>query len=269
MQNYVKSSWDFSELTALITDAIGRSSMSSKKDLMPKRVGALRTLDSFSLADDLCHLPLILLVIPVTLILVPMQFNIQALHLPKILFPAVAQWGCCGEMFASFACLRSCNQGIWAKSGAYVLLRFANLYLNYGAMFHRLEGRTVSPTQGGTSLATTGVGTGSLDGSANDTQISSSRPAPYDTDQRNGVDSEDDKLGYSESSEKSLATKVAYGLTYAQPPSEDEDVCPTCLDEYTPENPKITTRCSHHFHLGCIYEWLERSESCPICGKVR
>lgn len=28
------------------------------------------------------------------------------------------------------------------------------------------------------------------------------------------------------------------------------------------------TGCSHHFHLGCIYEWMERSESCPICGKV-
>lgn len=38
--------------------------------------------------------------------------------------------------------------------------------------------------------------------------------------------------------------------------------------EYTLENPKITAKCSHHFHLGCIYEWMERSESCPICGKV-
>jgi hypothetical protein len=28
------------------------------------------------------------------------------------------------------------------------------------------------------------------------------------------------------------------------------------------------TKCSHHFHLGCIYEWMERSESCPVCGKV-
>lgn len=50
--------------------------------------------------------------------------------------------------------------------------------------------------------------------------------------------------------------------------SEDEDVCPTCLEEYTTENPKIMTKCSHHFHLGCIYEWMERSESCPVCGKV-
>ncbi|XP_015074914.1 E3 ubiquitin-protein ligase Praja-1-like [Solanum pennellii] len=50
--------------------------------------------------------------------------------------------------------------------------------------------------------------------------------------------------------------------------SEDEDVCPTCLEEYTPENPKILTKCSHHYHLSCIYEWQERSETCPVCGKL-
>ncbi|EPS71582.1 hypothetical protein M569_03180 [Genlisea aurea] len=50
--------------------------------------------------------------------------------------------------------------------------------------------------------------------------------------------------------------------------SEDEDVCPTCLEEYTTENPKIVTQCTHHFHLGCIYEWMERSDRCPVCGKV-
>ncbi|XVF44305.1 hypothetical protein PTKIN_Ptkin02bG0109900 [Pterospermum kingtungense] len=84
----------------------------------------------------------------------------------------------------------------------------------------------------------------------------------------NGVESEEDsKTAHPESSERTLAPKVAYGLNYMQSSSEDEDVCPTCLDEYTPENPKITALCSHHFHLGCIYEWLERSESCPICGK--
>jgi hypothetical protein len=40
------------------------------------------------------------------------------------------------------------------------------------------------------------------------------------------------------------------------------------LAEYTKENPKIITKCSHHFHLGCIYEWMERSDNCPVCGKV-
>ncbi|WJX65770.1 hypothetical protein P8452_50394 [Trifolium repens] len=55
------------------------------------------------------------------------------------------------------------------------------------------------------------------------------------------------------------------GLIYAS--SEEEDICPTCLEEYTKENPKIITKCSHHFHLGCIYEWMERSDNCPVCGK--
>ncbi|XP_022775754.1 E3 ubiquitin-protein ligase At3g02290-like [Durio zibethinus] len=50
--------------------------------------------------------------------------------------------------------------------------------------------------------------------------------------------------------------------------SEDEDVCPTCLEEYIPENPRIVLQCSHSYHLSCIYEWMERSENCPICGKV-
>lgn len=47
----------------------------------------------------------------------------------------------------------------------------------------------------------------------------------------------------------------------------DEDVCPTCLDGYNTENPKIPTQCGHHFHLGCIYEWMERSKTCPVCDK--
>ncbi|EFN55547.1 hypothetical protein CHLNCDRAFT_18021, partial [Chlorella variabilis] len=48
---------------------------------------------------------------------------------------------------------------------------------------------------------------------------------------------------------------------------EDEDICPTCLDPYTEDNPKVLTRCNHHFHLPCLYEWLERSETCPVCSK--
>ncbi|KDP23250.1 hypothetical protein JCGZ_23083 [Jatropha curcas] len=188
---------------------------------------------------------------------------------------------------------------------------FHQLLIGYGAMFHRLQGRPISPTQGGTSLTSTAVGPGLPDGSISDTYVSLSRPVPYDADQRytrlqrdglvsrksmthfqeesqplrrnmsnsglessglgkkwSGVDSEDDfKMNQSESSEKALETELKYGLSYVQQPSEDEDVCPTCLDDYTPDNPKITTRCSHHFHLGCIYEWLERSENCPICGK--
>ncbi|MFS7974888.1 putative Zinc finger, RING/FYVE/PHD-type, Zinc finger, RING-H2-type [Helianthus anomalus] len=39
------------------------------------------------------------------------------------------------------------------------------------------------------------------------------------------------------------------------------------IGEYTIENPKTITKCSYHFHLGCIYEWMERSENCPFVAR--
>lgn len=51
-------------------------------------------------------------------------------------------------------------------------------------------------------------------------------------------------------------------------PAGEEDVCPTCLDEYDLENPRIITKCEHHFHLACILEWMERSNTCPICDQI-
>ncbi|GMH39548.1 hypothetical protein BSKO_07446 [Bryopsis sp. KO-2023] len=50
--------------------------------------------------------------------------------------------------------------------------------------------------------------------------------------------------------------------------SEEDDFCPTCLEAYTVENPKIMTKCQHHFHLSCIYEWLERANTCPVCFRA-
>lgn len=49
------------------------------------------------------------------------------------------------------------------------------------------------------------------------------------------------------------------------PQDEDDDFCPTCLEVYTQDNPKIWTSCHHHFHMPCIYEWMERKDTCPIC----
>ncbi|KAJ4868994.1 E3 ubiquitin-protein ligase [Raphanus sativus] len=83
------------------------------------------------------------------------------------------------------------------------------------------------------------------------------------------VSEKDPKEEYSsKSSLRIMKSKSASGNIWDFPLSEDEDACPTCLEEYTSENPKIVTKCSHHFHLGCIYEWMERSENCPVCGKV-
>ncbi|MBA0821902.1 hypothetical protein Goarm_018734, partial [Gossypium armourianum] len=80
--------------------------------------------------------------------------------------------------------------------------------------------------------------------------------------------------------------------------AEEEDACPICLEgnvisfpkaliaskarslisngllmvfahaEYGTENPKLITKCEHHFHLSCILEWMERSDTCPICDQV-
>ncbi|XP_055962228.1 probable E3 ubiquitin-protein ligase RHB1A isoform X2 [Mercurialis annua] len=49
--------------------------------------------------------------------------------------------------------------------------------------------------------------------------------------------------------------------------SEEEDACPICLEEYDSQNPRFLTKCEHHFHLSCILEWMERSDTCPICDQ--
>lgn len=83
---------------------------------------------------------------------------------------------------------------------------------------------------------------------------------------RSSTDPEGEHKVRRSESTKSLSGK-AYNSSYTVITSDDEDVCPTCLEEYTLENPQIVTKCSHHFHLSCIYEWMERSDTCPICGK--
>lgn len=38
--------------------------------------------------------------------------------------------------------------------------------------------------------------------------------------------------------------------------------------DYDAENPRIMTKCEHHFHMSCILEWMERSDTCAICDQV-
>ncbi|XP_057481484.1 E3 ubiquitin-protein ligase At3g02290-like isoform X2 [Actinidia eriantha] len=75
------------------------------------------------------------------------------------------------------------------------------------------------------------------------------------------------KERHSESSRTISSEKVDGGVAHVNA-SEDEDVCPTCFEEYTQENPKIVTQCHHSYHLSCIYNWMERSEKCPFCAKL-
>jgi RING-H2 zinc finger domain len=35
----------------------------------------------------------------------------------------------------------------------------------------------------------------------------------------------------------------------------------------TAENPKIESKCGHHFHLSCIFEWLNVRQTCPVCSR--
>ncbi|KAL3511512.1 hypothetical protein ACH5RR_030913 [Cinchona calisaya] len=83
-----------------------------------------------------------------------------------------------------------------------------------------------------------------------------------------GVEStEDSEICHSESSGKGQLVKISREILYIDPSSEEDDPWPTCSEEYTEENCRITTTCFHHFHLVCIYEWMESSDSCPFCGK--
>lgn len=82
-----------------------------------------------------------------------------------------------------------------------------------------------------------------------------------------------------------LSAAPSHGAAIAPPPpplipdsnavynlleDEQEDVCPTCLECYAEDNPKISSTCGHSFHLQCIVAWETRSGSrfCPICAKV-
>mmetsp|Transcript_14662 Transcript_14662/g.31434 ORF Transcript_14662/g.31434 Transcript_14662/m.31434 type:complete len:307 (-) Transcript_14662:191-1111(-) len=74
-------------------------------------------------------------------------------------------------------------------------------------------------------------------------------------------------LSRSDSASKLSAPQLGKWKDGAYEDDAEEDCCPTCLEDYTDDNPRILTDCNHHFHLGCIYEWMERSNKCPVCSK--
>jgi len=50
---------------------------------------------------------------------------------------------------------------------------------------------------------------------------------------------------------------------------DDPDACcPTCMEAFDDGNPPAFTRCGHRFHLQCLYAWLERKQTCPLCDSA-
>ncbi|KAG8384571.1 hypothetical protein BUALT_Bualt04G0131600 [Buddleja alternifolia] len=129
----------------------------------------------------------------------------------------------------------------------------------YASLFHRGERLALpSSTQGTTSLSPMA----SLDNSLADMYRSPPRPLPYDADPRYVRLQQRDGLVSRREKGSSHLHEETEPLRKNEVDEESESF------EYTTENPKIITKCSHHFHLGCIYEWMERSDNCPVCGKV-
>ncbi|KAL0371841.1 UNVERIFIED_CONTAM: putative E3 ubiquitin-protein ligase RHB1A [Sesamum calycinum] len=85
----------------------------------------------------------------------------------------------------------------------------------------------------------------------------------FDSDEKAEVDIE---LEASKEDEKSDELKKS-SKPVVPPLQDEDDTCPICLEEYDAENPKLITKCDHHFHLACILEWMERSDTCPVCDQ--
>ncbi|KAH0860757.1 hypothetical protein HID58_089018 [Brassica napus] len=141
-----------------------------------------------------------------------------------------------------------------------------NLYIT---LFRRNETTRSLPSslQATTTTTVSITSSSSYDNFMSNTFHSTPRPLPYDADPgffRSRLVSRRDKgTSHSRDEAEPLRSHDA-----ADVDSESFSVEGSKWAKYTSENPKIVTKCSHHFHLGCIYEWMERSEDCPVCGKV-
>ncbi|XP_020092911.1 probable E3 ubiquitin-protein ligase RHB1A isoform X3 [Ananas comosus] len=121
------------------------------------------------------------------------------------------------------------------------------------------------------------------DSSTPDTYQAPPRPLPYNVDLssqiagniqndiRGDLEKVDSK-GKPDQDQESLQLEEDQSCDVKKPvdPANDdeEDVCPICLEEYDAENPRMLTKCEHHFHLCCILEWMERSDTCPVCDQI-
>ncbi|CAL1543900.1 unnamed protein product [Lymnaea stagnalis] len=46
---------------------------------------------------------------------------------------------------------------------------------------------------------------------------------------------------------------------------QQNDICPVCLEEFTPGEKIAVCACRHGFHSKCLLQWLEHKNNCPMC----
>ncbi|TVU31341.1 hypothetical protein EJB05_23023 [Eragrostis curvula] len=116
-----------------------------------------------------------------------------------------------------------------------------------------------------------------LDTSTPDTYRAPPAPLPYDVIlavpdspvlEKSDVKSKISDQPESKDDQESLKADESCKKGVLEEKPDEEDVCPICLEEYDEENPRSVTKCEHHFHLCCILEWMERSDTCPVCDQI-
>lgn len=58
--------------------------------------------------------------------------------------------------------------------------------------------------------------------------------------------------------------KVNINIEYSNVLNYD-DKCPICRDSSDEETEFIKIKCNHIFHKQCIFQWIQKSQSCPMC----
>ncbi|THU54348.1 hypothetical protein C4D60_Mb10t24150 [Musa balbisiana] len=54
-------------------------------------------------------------------------------------------------------------------------------------------------------------------------------------------------------------------MVYHSNQIQEEGQCAICLEEYKDTEKLGTLNCGHDFHVGCISQWLQMKNVCPIC----
>jgi Ring finger domain len=65
-----------------------------------------------------------------------------------------------------------------------------------------------------------------------------------------------------------LKAKIGQVVTEEQSVSEDflDNPCPICWSNLELGQEYLKMKCRHHYHAGCLAEWLKKKSTCPMCN---